>query len=112
MAGVTARDILSILDYAFKVRKCKLPLAVGKKPLKPCLFYEMNMCSAPCANFISKEEYLEEVHNAIRFLKGETKQVADKLKERMLLASENENFEVALELRDKLKMLEKDYDFE
>ena len=107
MAGVSARDVLEIMDYAFKLRKCKLPLAENKKPLKPCLFHEMHMCSAPCNHKISKQEYLEEVNKAIRFLKGETKEVEQILKEKMLIASQNENFEVALELREKLKMLEK-----
>ena len=107
MAGVTARDIMSIMDYAFKLRKCKLPITENKKPQKPCLFHEMHMCSAPCAIKINKDEYMEEVNRAIRFLKGETKEVAEILKQKMIVASENENFEVALELREKLKMLEK-----
>ena len=38
MAGVSAKEILSILDYAFGVRKCKLPLKENGKPSKPCLF--------------------------------------------------------------------------
>ena len=107
MAGVTARDVMSIMDYAFKLRKCKLPLAENKKPTKPCLFHEMHMCSAPCNHKITKQEYMEEVDRAIRFLKGETKEVSKILQEKMILASENENYEVALQLRDKLKMLEK-----
>ena len=107
MAGVTAREVMSIMDYAFKLRKCKLPITENKKPLKPCLFHEMKMCSAPCALKISKAEYMEEVNRAIRFLKGETKEVAEILKQKMMFASANENYEVALQLRDKLKMLEK-----
>lgn len=107
MAGVTARDILSIMDYAFPLRKCKLPLAENKKPLKPCLFKEMHMCSAPCAKQITKEDYIKVVNDAIRFLKGETKDVEQVLKQKMQIASNNENYEVALQLREKLKMLEK-----
>ena len=107
MAGVTARDILSIMDYAFPLRKCKLPLAENKKPLKPCLFKEMHMCSAPCAKHISKLEYMQVVNEAIRFLKGETKEVEQVLKQKMQIASNNENYEVALQLREKLKMLDK-----
>ena len=107
MAGVTARDILSIMDYAFPLRKCKLPLAENKKPLKPCLFKEMHMCSAPCAKHISKQEYMQVVNDAIRFLKGETKEVEQVLKQKMQIASNNENYEVALQLREKLKMLDK-----
>ena len=107
MAGVSARDIISIMDHAFKLRKCKLPLSENKKPIKPCLFHEMHMCSAPCAMKIDKDEYMKEVNRAIKFLKGETKEVAEILKEKMMSASSNQNFELALELRNKLQMLEK-----
>ncbi len=107
MAGVSARDVMGIMDYAFKLRKCKLPLAENKKPLKPCLFHEMHMCLAPCNQKVSKQDYMDEVNKAIRFLKGETKEVEQILKQKMILASNNENYEVALELREKLKMLEK-----
>ena len=107
MAGVTAKDIISIIDYAFPLRKCKLPLSVNKKAIKPCLFYEMHLCSAPCAKLISKQDYMEIVNEAIRFLKGDTKRVEEILKSKMELAAKNENFETALILRDRLKMLDK-----
>ncbi len=107
MAGVSAKEVLSILDYAFQLRKCKLPLAENKKPIKPCLFKEMHMCSAPCAKLISKKDYNLEVNEAIKFLKGDTKHVEEILNEKMRIASENENYETALILRDRLKMLEK-----
>ena len=107
MAGVSAKEIMQIIDYAFNVRKCKLPLAVGKKPIKPCLFYDMHMCDAPCAGKITKEDYAREVQNAIRFLKGETKDVEKILYDKMMLASINENFETALLLRNRIKILDK-----
>lgn len=107
LAGVTARDVLEIMDYAFPLRKCKLPLTEHGKPIKPCLFYEMHLCSAPCAKYVSKADYRRIVDEAINFLKGDTKQVEKVLTEKMAQASASENFEVALSLRDRLKMLEK-----
>ncbi len=107
MAGVTAKDVLSILDYAFALRKCKLPLAINKKPLKPCIFYEMHLCSAPCAKYISKEDYFQIVNKAIRFLKGETDEVEKILLEKMQLASSTQNYETAIKIRDRLNMLNK-----
>lgn len=107
MAGVTAKDVLSIIDYAFPLRKCKLPLTEGKAPQKPCLFNEMKMCAAPCAKHISRDEYMEIVNDAIKFLKGDTKKVEEILLEKMRIASDNENYEVALQLRDRLQMLNK-----
>lgn len=107
MAGVSAKEVLSIIDYAFPLRKCKLKLAENSKPLKPCLFKEMHMCSAPCAHLISKEDYHKVVEDAINFLKGDTKQVEQLLQEKMEQASANQNYETALLLRDRLKMLGK-----
>lgn len=107
MAGVSAKDVLSIMDYAFPLRKCKQVITENKKPFKPCLFKEMHMCSAPCAKLISKQEYMEIVDKAIKFLKGDTKEVETLLKQKMEVASKNENFETALLIRDRLKMLEK-----
>lgn len=107
LAGVTARDVLSIMDYAFPLRKCKLPITETRRESKPCLFYEMHMCEAPCAKKIDKVAYHKIVDKAIAFLKGDTLEVEKILTEKMKLASSTENFEQALQLRDRLKMLEK-----
>lgn len=107
MAGVSAKDVLAIMDYAFPLRKCKQQLSVNKKEQKPCLFKDMQMCLAPCAKKVDKQEYLKVVESAIRFLKGDTKEVEEILKTKMEIASQNENYETALLLRDRLKMLEK-----
>ena len=107
MAGVSAKEILSVLDYAYELRKCKLVLAENKKAVKPCLFKEMHMCSAPCNKEITKTEYRKIVDNAIKFLKGETKEVEEILKRKMEVASNAENYETALILRDRLEMIKK-----
>ncbi|MBR1987606.1 MAG: excinuclease ABC subunit UvrC [Clostridia bacterium] len=107
MAGVTAKDVMKILDYAFALRKCKLNIADSKKPIKPCIFYDMKMCLGPCAKRTNKDEYMEQVNEAIKFLKGDTKQVEKILTDKMMMASKMENFETALEIRDRLKMLDK-----
>ena len=107
MAGVSAKEILSILDYAFGLRKCKLQISENGKPTKPCLFKEMHLCSAPCNKQISKQDYSQIVEKAIKFLKGDTKEVEQILQEKMQKAASMQNFEVALQLRDRLKMLEK-----
>ncbi|MCQ2556052.1 MAG: excinuclease ABC subunit UvrC, partial [Clostridia bacterium] len=107
MAGVGAKDVLSILNYAFPLVKCKIALNEGKKAIKPCLYKEMHLCSAPCAKLISKQDYAKVVDDAIKFLKGDTKHVEAVLKEKMALASRMENFETALQIRDRLEMLNK-----
>ena len=107
MAGISAKEVLSIIDYAFPIRKCKLNINEHTKPIKPCLFYDMHMCNAPCAKYVNKFEYAKQVEQAIQFLKGDTKQVKQLLTEKMNIASQSENFEVALQIRDRLKILDK-----
>lgn len=104
-AGLSAKDVLEILTYAFPIRKCSQALKEGGKLKKPCLYHEMHLCSAPCANKINKEEYSEYLNEAIKFLRGDTKRVEEVLTKKMYVASEAENFEIAMEFRDKLKML-------
>ena len=106
-AGASAQDVLSILNYAYPVRKCSQILHENGKSKKPCLYSEMHLCSAPCANMISKEDYRKILDKAMQFLKGDTVEVERILKEKMVVASNAENYETALNLRDKLKMLER-----
>ncbi len=107
MAGVSARDVLSIIDYAFPLRKCKQNISINKRATKPCIFKEMKMCNAPCAKMISRDEYMTIVADAIKFLKGDTKRVEAILTEKMTIASNSENYEVAMQIRDRLAMLNK-----
>ena len=106
-AGLSAKDILSIINYAYPIRKCSKTFNENSKSSLPCLYYEMHLCSAPCAKKINKEDYRKILDGAIKFLKGDTAEVEQILTKKMQVASLAENFETALELRDKLKMLER-----
>ncbi|MBQ8430864.1 MAG: excinuclease ABC subunit UvrC, partial [Clostridia bacterium] len=106
-AGLSAQDILGIINYAYPIRKCSQEIKENGKIKKPCLYHEMHLCSAPCANKISKADYREMVEKAMKFLKGDTAEVEQILKQKMMVASNAENFETALELRNKLKMLDR-----
>lgn len=104
-AGIGAKEILDIINYAYPVRKCKLDIRENSKPRKTCLFYDMHLCNGPCAQKISKSEYKNIIDDAVKFLKGDTKKIESILTEKMNLSARNENFETALALRDKIKML-------
>ncbi|WP_424013770.1 excinuclease ABC subunit C [Halorubrum xinjiangense] len=73
---------------------------------RPCLDYEMGICSAPCTGEISVEEYAEDVAAARRFFEGETGVLADPLRRRMEAAAEANEFERAANLRDRLEAVE------
>ena len=106
MGGVSASDTLEIINTAFLTRSCQMKIDLSK-PKKECLNYHIKKCLAPCSGRISEKEYLEKVNGAIDFLSGNDDTVEDILKEKMLKFSQLEEFEIALNYRDKLKMLEK-----
>ena len=77
---------------------------------RPCLDYEMGICSAPCTGEIGVESYAEDVRSARRFFEGETGTLADPLRRRMETAAENAEFERAANLRDRLEAVETFHD--
>lgn len=106
-AGVSYLQILEIIQVAFLVRNCNKKFS-SKKPLsRPCLNFMLGLCTAPCVNKVSKQEYRQQVDYAVDFLNGNTKQVEEILKQKMELASQNLNFERAIKIREQLKALDR-----
>lgn len=89
----------------FKLPRCNkhFPRDYGKS--RPCLNGFMGICSAPCAGRISKEEYVNNVNEAVAFLKGGSAQAVRELTEKMYECSENLQFEEAGKLRDRIKAI-------
>ena len=106
MGGVSIRDVLEIVNLAFGIRPCDKKLNPNK-PIKECLNFHIKKCIAPCTGCVSQKEYMEKVEKAVDFLSGDTVDTEKLLKEKMLLASEREEFELALKYRDKINSLEK-----
>lgn len=86
----------------FKLPRCtkQFPRDLGKS--RPCLNGFMNICSAPCAGRIRKEEYNESVRGAIAFLKGGSAKAVAAMRAEMEAAAENLEFEKAAKLRDRI----------
>ncbi len=105
MGGINCKDILDILQLSFSVRLCHTQITA--KPKRECLNYHIKRCSAPCAHLVNSEEYSKQVKKAVAFLDGNFKEAESLLKTKMFSASENENFELALEYKNKLNMLTK-----
>ena len=103
MQSVNVRDITELIHTAFRVRECSRDMS---KPSRPCLNYHLGRCLAPCAGNVSREEYREEVKKVLAFLSGNDREVERVLTARMKKFAEEENFEVALSYRNKLKTLD------
>lgn len=104
MQSVNVRDITDLVHTAFCVRDCTRDLS---KPTRPCLNKHLGRCLAPCSGEVSPEEYREEIQKVIDFLRGNDREVERLLTEKMRKFADEENFEVALNYRNKLKVLDK-----
>ena len=84
---------MDLLRKLYKIRTCNrnLPKDIGKE--RPCLYYYMGQCDAPCQGYISKEEYGKNIDQVIEFLSGNYAPVVKMLKERMNEAAESMEYE-------------------
>ncbi len=96
------RDTIELINKIYKLRNCSLslPRDIGKD--RPCLYYHIGQCPAPCQGLISSEEYRKSVDAAMEFLNGKYAPVLEMLQGKMEQASEEMNFEKAAEYRDLL----------
>ncbi len=104
MGGINCKDILDTVQLTYGVRLCRVK-TTGKK--RECLNYHIGRCLAPCAGKTTEQEYRERVKKALAFLDGDYKDAEIILKNKMLSAAENENFELAIDYKAKLEMLSK-----
>jgi excinuclease ABC subunit C len=102
--ALEARRAIHLINKNFRVRNCQE--SVPGKRKRPCLEYDLNLCSAPCVGMISEENYRESVDNALLFLEGKTEELARILEKKMKNAAEAHEFEEAARWRDVIRILE------
>ena len=101
------KDSMELIRKLYHVRTCNrnLPRDIGKD--RPCLYYHIKQCKAPCQGYISKEEYQKQIEGVLDFLNGDYKKLLKELEEKMLAASEELRFEEAGEYRDLMQSVQK-----
>ena len=101
------RDTIELIRKIYKVRSCsrRLPRDTGKE--RPCLNYHIHQCNAPCQGYVSQEEYRKSIDEVLRFLNGNYDSVLGELEEKMMQASEDMEFEKAIEYRELLGSVKK-----
>ena len=99
----TVNKTLNILQRAFLLRSCSDN--VYKNRTRPCLLHQIKRCSAPCTQEISSTDYNKLVQQAHNFLSGKTSNIQQKLTKEMQAASHRQNYEYALEIRDRIYAL-------
>ena len=106
-SGGAVKDVIELVRKLYQVRSCNrsLPRDTGKD--RPCLYYHMKQCKAPCQGYISQEEYRKNINKVIKFLNGDFQDTIDELMVKMQKASEKMRYEDAMEYRDLIHSIEK-----
>ena len=93
-------DVIELVRKIYMVRSCNrnLPRDCGKD--RPCLYYHMKQCTAPCQGNVSEEVYKQNIGQVLHFLNGNFQETIDQLTEKMMAASEDMRFEDAAGYRD------------
>lgn len=99
-SSTAVKDVIELVRKLYMVRSCNrnLPRDCGKD--RPCLYYHMKQCTAPCQGNVSEEVYKQNIGKVLHFLNGNFQETIDQLTEKMMAASEDMRFEDAAGYRD------------
>ena len=104
-SAFAVRDTLQLLHKIFPLIPCGKSWS-GRDEQRPCLYYHLSRCLAPCAGLSATAEYGKVIDKVERFLKGKEDSIVDEIKAEMDQAAENLDFERAAKLRDQVLALE------
>ena len=96
-----AKEMINFIKERFQIRQCK----TFKSNKRACLNYHIKKCLAPCVNYVSKEEYKRQIEQIIMLLEGRTENIIKQLEKEMKLKSEEQNYEQAAILRNKINAI-------
>ncbi|MBI4605578.1 MAG: excinuclease ABC subunit UvrC [Planctomycetes bacterium] len=99
------REMLRVIKTVFPLRTCSNAFFKGRK--RPCIEHEIGRCTAPCVDLIDRERYLEDVKEAILFLKGRNQELSKALKSKMARAAAARQYELAGRYRDQIRAIER-----
>ncbi|MCK4668016.1 excinuclease ABC subunit UvrC [Candidatus Dependentiae bacterium] len=95
-----SKDVIRYLEDIYKLKRCRKSI---EKIDRACIYFNMGKCSGMCIGAISEEEYKESINEVILILKGKSKNVISDLKKKMFLLSEEQDFEEAAVIRDRIQ---------
>ncbi len=106
-SGYAVKETLDLLRKTYRYRNCNKQLTGEKAAERPCLYYHIGQCKAPCQGNVPVEEYKKSIDEILEFLGGNYGILTKKLTASMMEASEKMEFEKAAEYRDLLNSVKK-----
>lgn len=104
---VSARAVRETIKFIRKIFPlCTCSASVFKNRVRPCLDYQLGICSAPAVGLVTEEAYRELVDSAVMFLEGKNRELLRALREKMSEASARLDFEKAAGFRDRVNAIE------
>lgn len=100
-------ETIELIQKIFPIRNCKLTIKEDGVKYRPCLNYQIKLCTGPCAGYISKENYKNLIDDIIDLLNGKNNKIVQELKNEMNTAAGELKFEKAASARDKMLAVEK-----
>lgn len=101
-----AVKLMRTIRSLFKMRVCKYEIP-PKRPMRPCVLFDIGRCLAPCVGACSQEEYSNAVNEVVMFLGGRRSELLKRMHSQMHRAAQQLKFEKAAILRDKITQLER-----
>lgn len=95
-----ATQTQQLLQKAYPLRRC------SKNEARACFYYHLKQCIGPCDHVVPKEEYDEQIARIRRFFNGETEEIKENLKQKMIQSSEQLDFERAADYRDQIDYIQ------
>ena len=94
--------LLDTINEMFPLRKCRRLVRNDR----PCMQYQVHKCTAPCCGYITAEQYQANIQKCVDIIKGNRKEVINKLKEEMMKCAERWEFEEAGRIKEQIGILE------
>lgn len=101
--SMAVRQTIEALQKVYPLHRCNRKLAYGVRRGRPCMYYHIGQCTAPCTGKLTEEAYRENVNAVLDILNGKEKELIDRLSQEMAAASKRLDFETAASKRDQIQ---------